>query len=610
MPKRSRSHQLEQISIQSFEQLLPEQWVCRRKDQDYGVDLEVEVFDPEGHSTGYMFYAQLKATEDLKAERSVSMKTDRLEYLASLDLPSMIVRYCHPSRTIHWQWLTNVFARLGEPSTKSVTVGFDVEDRWKAGDAAAILRTLQTYRTIRTAPRRLPIGLALRPEGLTGSQAFELNHAISQLRDASALITTASNPLACLPIEVTLDEAQRMVVTVDVISSITVELEKVARSEIVGHLAYVLAFMAARYDFDVQARELTRIIHEKRLVTRSRHLAAAVALVAIPDHPVAASIANLNRLYEEHDHAYVMYLQGLLGSDLPMADKATAVRSFYEEALASPGPERTTGQAAVHYSLANSLRVAGDFVSAVHHYNLARKKDPAYLSRGYFLAELGAALFFRQRYRISARMYARAHEVSPSTRVAICAGDASLYSGQFDQARDYFSAAQKSVDEFEHAEASLKLLLVDWIAEFFQRNPRERFGPFGQVPSWGALLNECIDAERFDHAFAASLMICFLLEDDVDIWTKAISISVKLEQVHLLLATFSCAIWCTGYEAYSLFRDTLRDHQFPEDLLNQFDEIARHLYEQRTAYKDPGVTVRSNGEHHFDTSQPPGEPFS
>ncbi|WP_246045590.1 tetratricopeptide repeat protein [Rubellimicrobium roseum] len=349
-----------------------------------------------------------------------------------------------------------------------------------------------------------------------------------------------------------------MVVAVDVISSITVELEKVRRSELVGHLAYVLAFMAARYDFDVQARELARIIHEKRLVTRSRHLAASVALVAIPDHPVAASIASLNRLYEEHDHAYVAYLHGLLGSDLPVADKATAVRTFYEEALASLGPERTTGQAAVHYSLANSLRVAGDFVSAVHHYNSARKKDPTYLSRDYFLAELGAALFFRQRYRMSARMYARAHEISPGTRVAICAGDASLYSGHFDEARDYFSAAQKSVDEFEHAEASLKLWLAAWATDFFQHNLQDRFGPLGKVPTWGVLLNDCLDAERYDHAFAASLMICFLLEDDVDIWTTAISITAKLEQVQLIIAAFSCAIWRTGYEAYSRFRDTLR----------------------------------------------------
>lgn len=82
LSKRTRSHRLEDISINKFNSLLPDLWVCRRKGKDYGVDLEVEIFDDDGDTTGLMFYVQLKATDNPKLERSVSMKVDRLNYLS------------------------------------------------------------------------------------------------------------------------------------------------------------------------------------------------------------------------------------------------------------------------------------------------------------------------------------------------------------------------------------------------------------------------------------------------------------------------------------------------------------------------------------------------
>jgi len=111
LPTRSRSHQLEDLSIREFERLLPDAWVLRRKGKDYGVDLEIEVFDDDGKSTGLMFFVQLKATDDIAKAQSVPMKVDRLEYLASFDAPSMVVRYCEPSKTFYWLWLPEIYAR-------------------------------------------------------------------------------------------------------------------------------------------------------------------------------------------------------------------------------------------------------------------------------------------------------------------------------------------------------------------------------------------------------------------------------------------------------------------------------------------------------------------
>ena len=62
-PKRPRSHVLETESRQSFESAIPSEWVYRRKEDDYGIDGEVELFDDSGKTTGLLFYVQLKATD-------------------------------------------------------------------------------------------------------------------------------------------------------------------------------------------------------------------------------------------------------------------------------------------------------------------------------------------------------------------------------------------------------------------------------------------------------------------------------------------------------------------------------------------------------------------
>ena len=92
MPKRTRSHELEDESIDCFKAGIPKKWVCREKGRDYGVDIEVEIFDDNGDATGLMFYVQLKATDDATLERKAVLQVDRLNYLAAFEMPSILVR--------------------------------------------------------------------------------------------------------------------------------------------------------------------------------------------------------------------------------------------------------------------------------------------------------------------------------------------------------------------------------------------------------------------------------------------------------------------------------------------------------------------------------------
>src|SRR4051794_6161174 len=101
--ERPRQHVLETMSKAAFRGALPDLWVTRDQDQDYGIDAEVEIFDNAGHSTGLIFKVQLKSTEDLPA--SIQVKIKHLKYWSSMPVPVMIVLYVASTDQLFVKWV-------------------------------------------------------------------------------------------------------------------------------------------------------------------------------------------------------------------------------------------------------------------------------------------------------------------------------------------------------------------------------------------------------------------------------------------------------------------------------------------------------------------------
>lgn len=597
MPKRSRSHQLETESLKRFEQTLPDRWVCRRKNDDYGVDLEVEIFDDRDEATGLIFFVQMKATDRAAEARSVSMKMDRLDYLAKLDCPSILVRYCSVKNDFHWKWISNVFADIGNIDTKTVTIRFSESDAWSGANSEAIVRTLQVYRTIRRASRHFSLGLTI-DQTSGADHSFELSSAVAEITSSCRIVRNSSDPGDCLPVAVHLD-GDCLLARIDVIASITVHLKSFDRHEIAAQLCYVLACFASGYEFAFQARELATLIRQRGYKCQSRQIAAVVA-ARLTEHPsLAGELAALNGLHECQDQGYLHYIHNLLSSSLPFDERLGAVSKFYTDALefhASDNPER---QATIHYSFGNALRVAGAMSAAVRQYNLARRKFPEYLERGYFLAELAASLYFRGRYRMAAKLYAQAYQCETTPQVAICAGDTHLFSGQFCEAKKYYDFAVASDNNFESAEAALKVWMATWMQEFSDRSQITH--GWANPRLWTSALDESVLAERRDDAIGACLALCFLTDDNVDLWAKAISLAVGCDDPGLIIAVLTSAVWVHGQSAYGLFRDYLVERGGLSDALRNLDKMVGDLYAQRASISMPGVTARLLREHHYDS---------
>lgn len=601
MPKRTRSHHLEDASIRRFEQCLPERWVCRRKDRDYGVDLEVEIFDKTDEATGLMFYVQIKGTDDPDKIGSVSIKADRLEYLSNLDSPSIIVRYFSGTDSFRWMWLTNVQAQFGAITTATTTIQFDESTVWSKNDPQHMERTLEVYRTIRLSPRRLPIGLTISPSHPTGPSDFDFRCAVANVSEGSRSITASADPTKCLPVAVSLDD-DLLHMEIDVIASIGVRLRSFDQSEIAAQLAYMLAFMAGRYDFVSQAHDLARFIRERAYRCQSREIAAVVASMIADHTDLAADLAALNELHACQDPAYAIYTNGMLSSTRPLEDRFEAISQFYEAALAAQAADGGV-QSTIHYSYGNALRISRDFLGAVRQYNLARKKNPEYCERSYFISELAASCFFARRFAIASTLYAKAYTLDVTPQTAICAGDAYLFGGQSAEAASYFEKAEKSSDEFESAEGTLKHWLALWVMDFGTRHETMAHpGTVADTSFWRKILREALVAGNVPDALGSCLLLCYLdQEDTVPLWAQAVGITPFVASPRLITAVVSCAIWVHGYAAYALFREDAVANGIAAADFGHMDHLAAELHERRRIVGREGVTARLVGLHHWDT---------
>ena len=603
MPKRTRSHRLEDISVVEFQRLLPDEWVCRSKDKDYGVDLEVEIFDEDGNSTGLLFFVQLKATDSEEAERSVSMKLDRLEYLASLDAPSILVRYCDATRATHFMWIGNVFAQIGTTSAASATINFSETDAWDDKTPSKVLHTAKVLRTIRSETRSLPLGLTVNDEGKSGSNVFELKLAASKLQSMSKMINSNRDPERCLPIVICLQD-DAIVASIDVVASITWRTDSFSSDEVLPRLAYALAYMTGRYEFHRQALELIRIIHANEFTTNNRLFASRIAQLAIDDPAIAADIARWNRIHAIQDQAYLEYIDALLSSEVPMDKRETAIAIFYTDAISDHDPTDDKRLSTICYSFANFQMNNGDFGKAVGNYNKARKLNETYLQRPYFLNELGSCCFWRRHFKQAAVFYSASYKLSPNPQVGVCAGDALLYSGDFIGAEKMFeNVGAQAPDKMNAAEALTKAWLSSWLGDFYQRNDLAGTAVLNDRATWFSVIDQALEVEEYVHALGAALVEAFLCDDDTNLWADAMSFAFKTQDSQLILGTFSCAIWRNGYEVYALFRKNLEKNNLPQDGLDHFDHLANMLYEMRPTNQFQSVTKRLVGENNYDSVQ-------
>jgi hypothetical protein len=133
--QRPDQHEIDTAAQRLFERLLPDSWIARKQDPDYGIDYVVEVFEG-GNSTGSKFDVQLKGTRRARIRGktiSFSLETEHVKYYLKLRAPVFLVVADVTTEEVAWVFLQRYvledLAASPWRTQKTVTVLLPTENR-------------------------------------------------------------------------------------------------------------------------------------------------------------------------------------------------------------------------------------------------------------------------------------------------------------------------------------------------------------------------------------------------------------------------------------------------------------------------------------------------
>jgi tetratricopeptide (TPR) repeat protein len=614
MPVRHSNHALEDASRRQFEAILPTAWVSRSKHPDYGVDLEIEIFEEDGSATGLSFNVQLKATDIEVKSKKVSLSLDHLAYYDSLDVPTAIVRYYRPDNVFYWTWASNILPD-GDADQQSLTVRFDDEDTWFPSTSHQILMALRTIRNLRRN-LNLKVYFEVIPHNLDTPSSFMLDRARVKLAEDLAWILPNA-PAQSEHLRIWIAPGTECIsLSVDGFPPVISSLETYSLPAIQAALLYGLSALLFRVGQKDRSASASRAALINSASTLDRPLAARVC-AALADDPLSmVALALLNHLHDPTDLEHLFVAMRLSASD--DLNRVQAAENFYlATAALEARRNEPAGAGAAYYNLANICRNSGAPMLAVKYYNCARRSWPDYRQRSYWQREFAGCLFETKHFQISAFLYQLSVQIGDNPVHDYCLGDALLFSGRPAPALEAFESAIRGTSSAPQRAASLvRLWLGQWLLARYGTQPAsltslgrhtvESIDP--QNPAAIAAFRSVLvdidaycDVANFNvgiyfskqfewgDAWACFMLCCLKYPQDLESWTNASVCALNMQNEEVLLATLTTALNCRGYDAYVHFREKMTENGADDMLIRELDEISRQIISAGNEDTEPFV---------------------
>jgi hypothetical protein len=212
MPQRHEAHVNEERSRRAFVALFdPDPWVIRPLDQDYGRDLEVELFDQK-QPTGQLFAAQLKSIDKPpRSDGTISKSGIPSESVLAwqrYDYPIMVALFSVPTREYFYRWAHTYDWHAGAHHHKAqcteacgtppatVTFAYGPSDRLTSdvvdSRLADELRFLRSARQGDLRNQLLPVRIA--GEGVEGHSIGEIREAAQRIGSTVGKVRVVEDP--------------------------------------------------------------------------------------------------------------------------------------------------------------------------------------------------------------------------------------------------------------------------------------------------------------------------------------------------------------------------------------------------------------------------------
>jgi tetratricopeptide (TPR) repeat protein len=471
MAKRPRQHEIEEESIRAFTSALPSAWVTRRQDPDYGIDLTIEIFEG-GHSTGLVFNAQLKGTDepDLdNALRSLRLKQDKAEYYTSQNLPVLIVRYHTPTRRLFFRWFhsydphVEAGARDQDQEPVSIAFRFDQSDEWTDQSADEVVEGLRGFLRFRRAEHQLPLPLIISPSEAIDAQlvAVELRRV---LRASQGIVSAEHRQPRQHDARVEIASEQVRVSLADVAST-TIHFESELRAPdwLAPNIALGFAVALTLVGQTNLAAQIAATVGEKGDLWTDPWSCMVLAGAFYRSQRLREALEVSDRLDQSDNDAlgapaYVL-LSVLLahGPDLSAADREIAVEMQKNRFHRRLDRNNRSGAAAEAYNMAMLSKRIDDKTAAKDWFEQAAELEPSYRDRGYFNSDLAGVLFLTGDEEGAAVHYLRAVQLGAHVEVKALAADALLFAGRYEASLQMFRQYLAEVDEGDPEDAEWRL---------------------------------------------------------------------------------------------------------------------------------------------------------
>lgn len=487
MPKRPVQHQLEDLSRNKFALSLPEHWVFRDKDKDYGIDGEVELFDSSGKTTGLVFWVQLKATssDDKSIIKSLDFDLDRLRYYKQLELPVLIARYTKNEDIFYVKWSDEVDPYYAKPEAKRIRVNFSEQDELNDEKLTQIHKYLINLRILKSRSIHLPISIRLSfsNDQIQGvSPSLLLTRIRSKLPTYNGVIKLEEDP-ECLAADVQIGDNELQVgflhivgatihrnamieestiaedLLQDILLAISLSLSQLGNNELAARLIFT-------YNLQERLKRIPQILeHLLDSLLKTSYLEETLDLIQY-----ILDTGN-NHFLEAITNISMVFL-----SDNASSEKLNLIESFFKKNAERHKKSSPESFGISHYNLGSFFSSLNRHRDAVKSFLIAAKYEPVYCDDAVYYQRLGGALFEIGKFSFSALFYKKSLAIKHDDNVLPRYADALMFSGEYQKSLKIFDKYMEAEDKPKSTWV-LKTVCLLSLVEHFQvesqkRNPK------------------------------------------------------------------------------------------------------------------------------------------
>lgn len=476
MPKRPKQHQLEDLSRAKFQLFLPEEWVLRDKDKDYGIDCEVELFDEKENSTGLLFYVQLKATSSKSESEifNVDLKIETLEYFKQLEIPVLLARYSKHLDKIYVKWVNEVDLTFAKEKAKTFRIKIQETDELTKESVKQIENDLKNVRLFNSGSFGFPLTYSINfddeiIQNLSSNQfKIQLRNKLNEFSDFLSFKNSEENYL----INISVDKNILLIQTSILKGVFIHNLDKRSQENFIQELSLdILISLALCMVMVGQIDYCAKIIFdnelENRLIEKEEFLFILIPVLLSSSY-FENTLNLINKTLDNSENKIVhvpAVTSLLLKSDTKIKKRIAQMESFFISRLEKTknlGLDNLT--ATCYYNLANFYRGKGRQRESIHNYVQAKKYDKDYLKRPYYYSEIAGVCFETGKFWFSSNFYKKSIELGASKETKSLMADALMFFGKYQEANKVF---QEYITESEepNEEFLLKALLLNEIIE-------------------------------------------------------------------------------------------------------------------------------------------------